>query len=237
MPGIEILIIAILTGILTTLVIRRTTNPGALGDSLGRIHAHLMELRLFFDEPSLVWQAQVGLLRENAVMLWRLLPGMLILALPMGWLFLQLEAVYGLRPLHAGEAAVVAAQLARGIEPGDRFHLRGVGGVAVETPVVRVLSERTVCWRIRAQSDGAVELSVNGGVVKKAVLVGDAPRLLSPRRYQSIAEFTMHPEESLLPEGDVEWVEVAYPPADGTWIAWFLGASGVAALVFARLVR
>ena len=56
----------ILTGILTTLIIRHTTNAvRASRHDRQRIHAHLLEFRLFFDEPRLIWQAQMDLLRDN----------------------------------------------------------------------------------------------------------------------------------------------------------------------------
>ena len=58
----------------------------------------------------------------------------LILAFPMTWLVLQLDTVYGHRPLRAGEAAVVTAQMGRAIGAGERIELRGTGGVQVETP-------------------------------------------------------------------------------------------------------
>ena len=78
-------ILAVLTGILTAVVIRYTTDASALRATARRIQAHLLEFRLFFDEPRLIWQAQMNLLRDNLRLFMLLLPATLILALPMAW--------------------------------------------------------------------------------------------------------------------------------------------------------
>ena len=51
-----------LCGILTAFVFRRFA-PRHTGRTVNRILAHVMQLRLFFDEPRLVWNAQRDLLR------------------------------------------------------------------------------------------------------------------------------------------------------------------------------
>jgi hypothetical protein len=234
-------ILATLTGILTTLVIRRTTTPGALRDTRSRMQAHLLEFRLFFDEPSLIWEAQVSLLRDNARLLRLLLPSALILALPMTWLVLQLDTVYGFRPLRTGELAIVTAQLTRPIETTDRFELQGAGGIVVETPSIRAWHDNRVNWRIRPlhKGQGVLDLTINGRVISKSVATGEPPQLLSPRRSRSLMEFVLHPEERRVPDGDLAWIEIDYPKSMGTvpWMVWFLAISTGAALISARWMK
>lgn len=229
---IVLVIIAIVSGVITSWLILRVADVSALRTVGKRIHAHLLEFRLFFDEPGLIWRAQVALIWDNVRLLRLLLPPTLILAVPMTWLFLQLEAVYGSRPLRLGETAVVTAQLMGPIEGSDRFDLGDAGGIRVETPPVRVVGERQVSWRIRAAGgvEGRLMVTVNGRVVTKSVATGDTFRVLSRRRWRSVAEFLLHPEEPRLPDGDVAWVEVGYPERDGGWIAWFVGISAGAAV-------
>ena len=140
-------LIAILAGVLTTFVIRRTTNAAALRESRNRLQAHLMEFRLFFGEPALVWNAQLNLFRDNARILRLLLLPTLILALPMTWLWLQLDARYGHSPLRLGEPVVVTAQLTRPLIPTDRFKLQG-SDVVVETPAIRIMRDNQLAWRV-----------------------------------------------------------------------------------------
>ena len=235
------ILLAILTGILTALVVRRTTNASALRAAARKIHADLLEFRLFFDEPWLIWQAWMSLLRDNLRLFRLFLPATVILALPVAWLVLQLETVYGLRPLHPGEAAVVTVQMKRPLDPADHLELQGRAGIQVETPPVRVVRDNQVVWRIRSVSDGhgEGELTVNGRIVRKSIAIGDAPTILSPRRSSSLVEFLLHPEEPRLPEGDIVWLQVGYPMSQSAipWLVWFLGISAAAALVSVRWLK
>jgi len=65
--------------------------------------------------------------------------------------------------------------------------------------------------------------------------------LLNGRKWSSLFDWLLHPEEGRLAEGNVEWVEVRYPETGVMfagislpWEAWFLLISAVSALVFAR---
>jgi hypothetical protein len=235
----SVAIVGAVMGVMGVLVIRYTTNAAALREVWRKMQAHFLEFRLFFDEPRLVWRAQVGVLRENARLGGLLLVPALILAAPMTWLVMQLDVVYGRRPIAVGEAVVVTAQLDRAINPADRFDLRGSAAFAVETPVVRLARENQVAWRIRAEREGrgALQLTVNDRVIGKSVAGGESARVVSPRRASSLADFILHPEEPRLTEGEVEWVSVAYPRRDDLWMVWFVGGSLLGAVMTAACIR
>jgi hypothetical protein len=137
---------AILTGIATAIVARWTTPRSAWQLLWNRIYARLLELRLFFDEPGLVWRAQAGILRENVRLMLLVLPTLLILAAPATWLYMRLDAIYSVRPLRAGDVAVVTGRLD---DATEAVEVRASGPVRVESPPVRVPREQQVAWRIR----------------------------------------------------------------------------------------
>ena len=147
-----LVLMAIPAGVLTTIVIRRTTNAAALREARNQLLAHLMEFRLFFDEPALVWNAQLSLFRDNARILHLLLLPTLILALPMTWLWFQLDTRYGHVPLRQEETVVVTVQLTRPLVPSDRFELQGAD-IVVETPAIRITHDNQVAWRVRPIRD------------------------------------------------------------------------------------
>ena len=229
--------VAVVTGIVTARVVRGMTDAASLRECVNRLQAHLLEFRLFFDEPRLIWRAQTALIRDNARLFRLLLPPALLLAFPTVWLFLQLDAAYGIRLLRPGEAAIVTAQLADRGAAADRLELRGTSDIAVETPGVRVEREHQVVWRIRPGGpvSGAVEIVINGRPLRKTIAAGYGRTLLSARRTRSLAGFLLHPEEARLPEGDVDWIEVAYPEASATWMIWFFSISSLAAVVGMRV--
>jgi hypothetical protein len=179
-----------------------------------RLQADLLEMRLYSSEPALLWSAQKALLRDNLRWLALMLPPALVLALPLAWLFVQLDSIYGRSPLPVGGVAVVTVQLERALEPVDAAaSLQAPPGIAVETPPVRVFAERQISWRIRALRPvhGKLRLVLRGHAIEKTIAAGQRDGLLSPRRERSLWGFLLHPEEPRLPAGDVAWVEVDYP--------------------------
>ena len=116
-----------------------------------RLQADLLEMRLYSSEPALMWAAQKALVQDNVRWLALLLPPALILGLPLAWLFIQLDGIYGRNPLPVGGVAVVTVQLKRALEPADAAAtLHAPPGIAVESPPVRIIARRQISWRIRA---------------------------------------------------------------------------------------
>jgi len=103
-------------------------------------------------------------------------------------------------------------------------------GIAVETPPVRIPSERVVSWRIRAAGNvsGSVVLRIPGVNEVKTVQIGSGLHYLSRRRVASLLGWLYYPGEPRLPAGAVQWIEIRYPAASldifgwGVhWLIWF----------------
>src|SRR5215470_5778769 len=75
--------LSVLMGIAMLWVFRRTSNPEGITRAKARVMAHLYELRLFPDEPVLIWKAQWGLLKANARYAGMMLIPVAVMALPM----------------------------------------------------------------------------------------------------------------------------------------------------------
>jgi hypothetical protein len=126
-------------------------NRAAVRAAGKRLQADLMEMRLYSGEPALMWAAQKALVRDNVRWLALMLPPALVLGLPLAWLFVQLDGIYGRSPLPVGGVAVVTVQLKRALVPADAAStLQAPPGIAVESPPVRVFARRQISWRIRA---------------------------------------------------------------------------------------
>ncbi|HVV44460.1 MAG TPA: hypothetical protein VHC72_04620, partial [Bryobacteraceae bacterium] len=118
-------------GIAASLVFARLSDRAAIRRSLNRLVAHLLEFRLFQDEPRLILRAQRDVLVENGRLLRLLLRPILITALPAFLVLSQVEAFYARAPLIVGEAAVVTVQFDH--SPSDTSALAAPPGLAVET--------------------------------------------------------------------------------------------------------
>jgi hypothetical protein len=240
--------ISLLAGVAMLWVFARTSNQKAIRAAKRKLQAHLYELRLFTDEPALVWQAQKALLWANLRYIGLMLVPAIVLTIPFGILFVHLEAFYGISPLPVGREAVVTMKLTEPLMASETAPtLEAPAGIIVETPGVRVMGEREVSWRVRPVRPVSgylrFELSQQEAVEKK-INAGTGPRYLSDRRVASSKDLLWHPVEKRIHDARVEWIEIPYPPAkihwlglDLRWFVWFLVFSMAAALLLKNRFR
>lgn len=228
---------SVLAGIGMLLVFRRASDQAAVRQAKSLVAAHLLEFRLFMDEPRLILRAQRDLIVANLRFLKLMLRPVLVLTVPMVLLLSVLDGFYGHAPLQVGEAAIVTA----GLEDGATTPvLKTPAEIAMET-VVLVPGEHQVSWRIRPlrAKSSEVEILHNGSVFRKSVCAGTGVHFLSERR-GSLANFLLHPGELPLTGGAVGWIEVRYPSAAVLrlhWLIWFFVVSAIAVLALRRRFR
>jgi hypothetical protein len=231
-------------GIAMLWVFRRTSNQAAIRRVKAELQAHLYEMRLFTDEPLLIWKAQWGLLKANGRYLAMMLVPALVLTIPMVLIFAQLECFYGYAPLEPGEEAIVTVQMKN--EGGQAPVLRAPDGIAVDSPGVRMDGGKQISWRIRALRPvtGDMQFIFPDATVHKSVQAGMGPQYMSERRVSSALDLVWHPAESRIPAGPVDWIELRYPAAtvhalglDLHWLIWLLILSMASGLALKRRFR
>jgi len=239
MPTLASLVpISILTGIGMLLVFRHTSDQSAVRRAKSLVTAHLLEFRLFMDEPRMILKAQRDLIVANARFLKMMLRPVLVLALPMGLLLAAMEAFYGHAPLRVGEPAIVTAQVKH---EALSLSLRAPDGILVETPPVHVPADRQVSWRIRPLRGTSAELELVHAdrAIAKSISAGTGMRYVSERR-GSLASLLLRPTEPPLSDSELDWIEVRYPAASILglhWLIWFFAVSAVTALALRRKFR
>ena len=231
-PLVTLAPISLLVGIGMLWVFGRVSNQEAIQRTRKRLNAALYELRLFADEPRLIFRAQKDLLVGNLRYLGLMLLPAVILTIPMVLLLAQLDAAYGRTPLAPGQAAIVTVQLNNRIDTSAPAPvLEAPEGVSVETAAVRALADRQVSWRIRPSRpvSGTLRVVFPGVTLEKSVDAGSGVRYLSARRVRRLLDHVLYAGESRLPAGPADWIEVGYPPAEVQfwgvglhWLIWFL---------------
>lgn len=216
----------------TLLAFRRFSDQQAIARTKNRAQAHLLEFRLFMDEPLLVLRAQGALLRDQGRLLALLTRPLLVVTIPMLLLLGQLEAIYGRVPLRPGRPAVVT------IAGAQDASLEAPAGIAVETPPVHVDSE--VSWRVRplGSASGDLRIVQNGRVLTKSIAARWGLGYTSERRVGSMLSLLIHPTE--LPLSGASWIDVRYPDATilgWHWLVWFLLITTIAGLLLRRPLR
>ena len=246
-PMIGLALVSFLTGIGMLWVFKRTSNQKAIAETKRRLQAHLLELRLYGDDLSVVWQAQKNLVTGNLRYVGLMLRPMLILAVPLVLLLIHLDAFYGRAPLPVGEAGIVTMQVNGRLGsnvPAPALH--APDGITIETPAVRAIESGQMSWRIRALKPvtGELRLVWRGKEWVKSVSGGGGPRYLSSRRVTTWWDAVWYPGESRFEADEVDWIEVAYPAGsiefaglDLHWLVWFFVLSMVSAFLFKRYFR
>jgi len=246
-PGLGLALISAAAGVAMLLILRRGSNQESIRAVKRQAQAHLMEMRIFGDEPTILWKALKALVTSNLRYMGLMLRPALLLAIPFAILLVHLEAFYGRAPLPVGAATTVTVALHGSIDGQAPCPvLEAPTGVLVETPGVRLLEERQVSWRIRPKAavSSHLRVRVQNEVIDKAIEAGVGPRLLAERRVRSLVESLWNPGESRIGSPVVDWVEIEYPDATVRWLGirmhwllWFLGISMLVALLLKKRFR
>ncbi len=227
-PVFPLLLISLLTGILLLVIFRYTSNQKGIGETKEKIKAHLLELRIFKDDPRILLSAQKEILFYNARYFMYGIRPLVVMLVPVTILLIHLDNWFGYRPVRPGESTVVSVRLADEAATGlAKVGLHANQGLFLETSALRIPAEREVDWRIRAAKPGqqAVEITVLGQSFRKSVVVSEN-RLEKVSHSLVLAEFwttLLHPNEQPINRGSlVARVDVDYPPRSISIFGWKL---------------
>jgi len=231
-----------LTGLAAVLIFKYVSNQDAMRRIKNRIHAHLLELRLFPDQLGIVSQAHGRILRLTAIYLAYNLKPLAILLLPLVILMIQLDLRFGRIPLEPHDSFILKAKL---VDPGalDSASLRLPNGLALTAPPVNVPALREVNWRIRADERGVFlpAVAVAGQTFAKQVVVSkEITALPEERAGASVVGWFLNPVERPLPRSvPLRSLEVNYAPRSidlgylgASWLVFFLVVSLLSGLLF-----
>jgi hypothetical protein len=219
------------TGLAVTWAYHKFSDQNAMSRTKKKLQAHLLEFRLFGDEPALLWRSYGSVLILSAQYCALSCRALLVLALPLFLLLTHLDVFYGFRPLRPGDASVLTIRMRHPIDPAfDRVRLDAPAEIKIETPAVRVFEQGQVSWRIRPEGEfsGAVSIRAGAEEIRKEVRAGNIVAPVSVCRFCSALATIQHPGEARLISNIADWVSVEYPAAlmgpaalRFHWLIWF----------------
>ena len=210
-------------------VMRFTSDQAALAAVKRRIHAALLEMRLYNDDLVALVRAQGEVLRHNLSYVGLSLVPLVITAVPLTLAIAQLQAWYGYTGLTPGTPVVVTAAVGN-ITAETLPRLEGAG-VEVAAPPRYFPTLGEVTWRIVPRQPGPTTLRIvtaGGTVVDKQlhVATGDDVARRSPVREQpSLLGQLLYPSEPPLEAtAGVTAIRLPYPerllPIAGQAVHW-----------------
>ena len=250
LPGwLSATLVAAATGVLLLIVYKYTSNQRAIKRVRDDINAHLLALKLFKDSASVAVRAQGRILLGATRLFVLSLVPMAVMVVPVVLVLGQLSLWYQRRPLRVGEEAVITLTL-NGDAAAPMPEVRLEPSAAVETTVgpVRLLSDRAVCWNVRARANGSHRLVFRVGeqTAEKELAVGDGFMRVNVRRpARALSEDLLwYPgEEPFGPDSPVRSIDVDYPERPGWvsgtrgWMIYWFVVSMVAGLCFRRVLN
>ncbi len=229
---VSLIPLSILLGLVMLWVFKVTSNQKGIERAKKKMQAYLLELRLYGDDPSLIFKTQGNLLASNMRYLGLMFKPALILTIPMVLVLVHMDAIYGIAPLSEGETAILTVQMdGRVAATASAPTLSAPDIVAIDTPAVRAFSEGQFSWRLRGvgEGEGLLEFDWDGRHWTKDIAGGGTLGYASHTRTASLLETFIYAGEDRLAAPDVSSVSIAYPAAEiqtGSvslhWLIWFL---------------
>ncbi len=215
LPALAVLgVFAVFTAVIMLLVVRWTSNQKAVRRVKELMGAHVLEVRLFPDQPGVVLRAYLSLLGNILTYLRHSLRPLIVLAVPLLLSFSQMEAYFGRTPVELGHEFLLRVTLQNADALADSV-LQLPPGIELMAPPVHVPSERQVDWRLKAERSGTydVRFLLPGSQISKQIVAGSGlTRLVSERVRGGVWQQIVNPGElPLARAGLVEQIEVQYP--------------------------
>jgi hypothetical protein len=240
-PWLSVAVVAVLTGLLMLVVVKRTSPQGLIQRARDRMAASIYEMRLFLDAPGRVLKAQLRLIGWLVVYLLAMLPALVVLGPPLGLLYLHLETRHGLTPIEAPSTLIMRIELGPKVD-GDQVEIDGGEAVRLTAPLVFAGDEPAVYARLHVSKPGNHQIEIRAGdvTVKKRIVADPAAARVAPERSRGLAHFWTFGHEPPLPAA-VPAIRLAHPASSASWlglaIPWWLYWLGLATILALLLRR
>lgn len=222
-PLYPVLAFSVVTGVLMVIAFRYTSNQPAIKRVKHRLSAHILEVRLFQDQLSVVWCAYGRILRAMLSYLGLSVKPLLVMIIPLVILLVQMDVRLGREPVRPDTSVLVEVTLA---DAGalDSISLHVPDGLTITAPPLRIPSLREVDWRLAAQRTGEfqVTVTVGGQELQKEIVVSEhLVRVPVERARSGLLGNWLHPAEPSLPaDGPIAAIRVDYPPREVSVAGW-----------------
>lgn len=209
--------IALLTAVLALLIYRYFSAQESIRRAKDRMKAHILEMRLFQQDPVLMGRAVRSALRSNLSYLRFNLKPFLFMFIPVVLILIQMEARFGFRPLQPGDSVLVRTFWASAPsgEEDPSVKLIPSDGISIDSPSLLVREKGEIDWRIRIDEWGNPSISLQSKEERFTVPLEVSNRVVPVSRWsgkRNSMDMLLFPAANPLPSGGkLESVEIEYP--------------------------
>ncbi len=152
LPLVLVVVISLIVGLLMVVVFRYTSDQKAIHIAKDHLKAHLLAVRLFQDQLSVVLSSYGRILAGTGRYLRLAFKPLLFVIVPLILLIVQLDQYLGSMPLQPGQAFLVKVRTDNA-DSLNEVLLQLPPEMTVTAPAVHVLADNEVIWRVVAQKD------------------------------------------------------------------------------------
>jgi hypothetical protein len=220
-----VILISLITGFLMVLIFRYASDQKAIHIAKDQLKAHLLAVRLFQDQLSVVLVSYGRILRGTGRYLRLTFKPLLLAIVPLILLITQLDYYLGMVSINRGQAFLIQANVSKR-DTLEEVSLDLPPGLTATAPPVHVPAANQVFWRIVASKEGHYDanIKIDDQSFAKQVIVSRELARLSPVRLRgSFWKRLFTSAEPALPENStIQSIAVQYPERviNFAWLQW-----------------
>lgn len=222
-PWLGLTLVSVLTGAGMLWVVGKTTPQRRLERARDRMAAAVYETRLFLDAPLRMLRAQGRLLGWGGAYVGYMMPALLVMIVPLGLVFLSLDARFGYAALPVGEPIVVRVAL-DGDGADVTAELPAEAG-AITAPPLYDARAGAAYFRVQLAEPGTHTLTVRAGdaTATKRLSADPSALQMAPDRASGTDLWLSVGSEPPL-SAPFTSITLAQPPTTDTWLGmpWWL---------------
>jgi hypothetical protein len=245
-PLAIVIVVSLVVGLLMVLLFGYTSDQKAIKVAKDQLKAHLLAVRLFRDQLSVVTGSYAKILRGTGRYLRLAFMPLLYVIIPITFLIVQLDRCLGSTAIQTGMPFLLTVHT-DGAEAMNALTLDLPAEIAMTALAVHVPAENAVVWRLAASREGDYQIKIVAGAddVTKNVRVSSELARVSPVRLRGhFWERLFTSGEPALPaNGAVESISINYPERnieiagyEINWIVLFFVLSMIAGYLFKELL-
>lgn len=230
---IDFSIFSAISAVIFLFLFKLASNQEKIKQFKNILFAHILEIRLYKDQPSLTLKIIIDILVKNLtylrytiVPIFVILPFVLIISI-------QLNNRYGYLPIKKGNTFIVRAALNKRLATDiaknpDKIRCEASKGILIETPPIFVESEASIYWRAKVIGSGndqqycRIILDGTSYGVKKKILTKLSKQRFSPERQKYNIEGLLidSSEDFISKTSPFEAVSINYHRATYPFLFW-----------------
>ena len=230
---LDIMIISAISALIFLVIFKKTSNQKMITRYKNRMIAHILEIRLYKDQPVLTLKSIIRIIWYNIVYLRYALPSLIVILPVLLIISIQINNRYGYMPMKVGNPFIIRVDMARRHtldipNISQKIYCTTSKGIEIETVPLVVASQPSIFWRARLTSLEAdrpivkITIDETNGTIEKKIYTGNLKRRFAPQMTKwHLRHLLLNNAENFIPqESSFESVRVNYKRAGYSFLVW-----------------